>query len=328
MRVVLNTYAVAFDCPGGGEVQLLQSRAALERRGVEVDLFDTWRPQLRTADVVHFFSLHGGSANFCGHVKQIGRPLAISPIVWLTDENIPKFPIDEMRHLLHICDRVLPNSAAERDQLVEFFEFPAEKCTVTYNGIDASYAELADAEPFREYYGIRSPFALCVANIEPRKNQLKLIEAFAAVDTQLVLVGHIRDRDYYEQCMDAAGANVRHVGGLPDGDALLRSAYRACDVFVLPSQLETPGLAALEAASQGAKIVITEVGATREYFADWVEYVAPNDVTAIAAAVDRALTAPSDASLREHVLNSFTWDRTAAQLVEAYELMLAPAGAA
>ena len=50
MRVVLNTYPVAFDCPGGGEVQLLQSRAALQRRGVQVDLFDVWKPQLRTAE--------------------------------------------------------------------------------------------------------------------------------------------------------------------------------------------------------------------------------------------------------------------------------------
>jgi glycosyltransferase involved in cell wall biosynthesis len=327
MRVVLNTYPVAFDCPGGGEVQLVESRMALERRGIEVELFDTWRPQLREADIVHYFSLQGGSANFCSHVKKIGRPLAISPIVWLTEENIPGFPIEEMRHLLHICDRVLPNSAAERDQLVEFFGIPVEKCTVTYNGIDATYAELADAELFRERYDVRTPFALCVANIEPRKNQLELIEAFASLDVELVLVGNVRDREYFDRCLEVAGANVRHLGGLPSGDAMLRSAYRACDVFVLPSQLETPGLAALEAASQGARIVITEVGATREYFADFVEYVRPGDTAAIAAAVESALTAASDAALREHVLGNFTWDRTAEQLVEAYELMLAPAPA-
>ncbi|MCA9100183.1 MAG: glycosyltransferase [Pirellulales bacterium] len=325
MRVVLNTYPVAFDCPGGGEVQLLQSRAALQRRGVQVDLFDVWKPQLRTADVVHYFSLQGGSANFCCHVKNIGRPLAISPIVWLTDENVPRFPVDEMRHLLHLCDRVLPNSLAERDQLVEFFGISPAKCTVTHNGVDETFAELADADVFRERFDVHGPFVLCVANIEPRKNQLRLIEAIRSLDVELVLVGHVRDEAYYHACLDRAGDNVRHVGPLSRDDALLRSAYRACEVFALPSELETPGLAALEAATQGAKIVITGVGATREYFADFVEYVAPSDTAAIATAIDRALSATPNATLRQHVLTRFSWDRTAEQLIEAYETMLAAA---
>jgi len=43
---------------------------------------------------------------------------------------------------------------------------------------------------------------------------------------------------------------------------MLASAYAACDVFVLPSMFETPGIAALEAGLAGAKIVITKYGGT------------------------------------------------------------------
>ena len=71
MRVLFNTYPVAFDCPGGGEMQLLKCKQALESLGVEVLLFDPWRPQFEQVDVVHYFSVQGGSMNFCDYVKRL-----------------------------------------------------------------------------------------------------------------------------------------------------------------------------------------------------------------------------------------------------------------
>ena len=45
MRILFNTYPVAFACPGGGEIQLLKSREALEKTGQQVFLFNIWDPQ-------------------------------------------------------------------------------------------------------------------------------------------------------------------------------------------------------------------------------------------------------------------------------------------
>ena len=44
--------------------------------------------------------------------------LVISPVLWLTAENRERFPLGEIRDLLHLCDRILPNSQAEADQLM------------------------------------------------------------------------------------------------------------------------------------------------------------------------------------------------------------------
>ncbi len=327
VRVLFNTYPVAYACPGGGEIQLLKCKQALEALGVDVLLFDPWRPQFDRVDLVHYFSVQGGSMNFCDYAKRIGLPLAISPVLWLTPQNRPLFPLGEIRDLLHLCDRVLPNSRAECEQLAEAFDVDPDKCSVIPNGIDAEFGVLADPQLFRDHFHIAGRFLLNVGNVEPRKNQRLLAQVAAQLDLDLVLVGRVRDADYLDEVRRAGGSRVRYLGAFDHADPLLKSAYRACEVFVLPSLLETPGLAALEAAAQGAKIVITAEGAPREYFGVHAEYVDPASGVSLRAAIQRQLTARGDDRLRRIVLDNFTWTHAGKALADAYERMLLGAAA-
>jgi glycosyltransferase involved in cell wall biosynthesis len=327
MRVLFNTYPAAFDCPGGGEIQLLECKAALERLGVEVLLYDQWNPQFEGVDAVHYFSVQGGSTNFCEFVKRKGLPLLISPILWPASENISSYPMEEIQSLLSLCDVVLPNSAAEIDQLGAFFDLDPQKCVVVPNGVSSSFNCLAQSDMFREHLALGGVFLLNVANIEPRKNQLTLIQAVQGMDLTLVLLGRVRDAAYFEECTRKGSQFVQYGGFLPHGSDLLKSAYQASEAFVLPSLLETPGLAALEAATQGARLVLTSVGSTREYFQDLVTYVNPYDPADIRAGIEAALGRKSEESLRRHVLENFTWDHAALSLVEAYKRAARSAGA-
>ncbi len=322
MRVLFNTYPVAFDCPGGGEIQLLKCKQALEALGAEVTLFDPWRPRFDSVDLVHYFSVQGGSMNFCDYIKRIGLPLVISPVLWLTSENRRHFPLGEIRDLLNVCDRILPNSQAECEQLADEFSLEAEKFSVIPNGVDPEFGEPADPLVFCKKFGLQSPFLLNVANIEPRKNQRMLAQVARQMDKDLVLLGQVRDQDYLCECLADGGTRVRHLGHVDHHDPLLKSGYRACEAFVLPSLLETPGLAALEAAAQGAKVVITAVGATREYFGSMAEYVDPACALSLRAGIESACAqSPSD-ELRDHVLAGFTWSHAGKALVDAYERTL------
>jgi len=322
VRVLFNTYPVAFDCPGGGEIQLLQSRAALQRAGIEVLLFDPWRPQFDEVDIVHYFSTMGGSSCFCEHVKNKGLPLLISPILWLTEENKPLLPLGEIGGLLQRCDLALPNSRAEADQLAKQFGLSRNKFAVTHNAIDPAFGESVDTRLFRQHFGIEGEFLLNVANIEPRKNQQRLAQAVRELGMDLIVLGRVRDQDYLVECQAAAGGRLRYLGPVEHGGQLLRSAYQACTAFVLPSLLETPGLAALEAAASGAHLVVTRTGSAPEYFAELATYVNPLDVADIRGGIEAALAKPRTASLRRHIIEQFTWDRTARQLIQAYECVL------
>jgi glycosyltransferase involved in cell wall biosynthesis len=245
-------------------------------------------------------------------------PLVVSSSLWITKATTDLFPIDEIRAQLALADVIVPNSALEADMLAQVLGLPRELFVPVMNGVDARFAHPPDAALFRTRFGIESPFILTVGNIEARKNQLNLVRALSADGLPLVIVGEVREPRYAEQVFAEAQSRVRFLGPIRHDDPLLASAYAACSAFVLPSTLETPGLAALEAAAAGAPIVITSSGSTREYFCDMVHYVDPADPSEIRRKIDLALAAGSNPRLKTLITTRFTWPAVTAALPEVY----------
>ncbi|WP_247596977.1 glycosyltransferase family 4 protein [Hydrogenophaga sp. PAMC20947] len=314
---------MAFHTPGGGEVQLLAYRDHLPQVGVDVTLFDLWKPRFDEHDVVHFFSCVGGSVHFCDFVKRLGKPLVITSSLWITEETQHLYPMDEIRAQLSLADRVITNSEMESDTLAKVLGLDRSRFESVYNGVDAVFQDRPSPSLFRQRFDVEGQFVLNVGNIEPRKNQLRLAQAMDALPNHtLILIGHVRDPSYFQQVMAAASpGRIRYLGPVDHHDALLRSAYRACDLFCLPSTLETPGLAALEAASQGCKLVITEEGSTREYFHNSAAYISPLDTDSIRKGLVRAANEP-DGAFRPDPLsiwNQFAWQKVVEKLKKVYE---------
>lgn len=282
MKVLFITYPMAFHTPGGGEIQLLAYKKYLEKNGVQVDLFDPWNPNFLDYDIVHFFSVIGGSVHLCNFIKNLGIPLIITSSLWITEETKHLYPIDEIRHQLSLADIIIGNSDIECDNMSSVLNLPREKFKTVYNGVEEIFFEKVDGEKFRKHFNIYDDFILNVGNIEPRKNQLNLAKAMKSIpNKKLVLIGHIRDKEYGKKVFEELGQQLIYIEYLKNDDELLRSAFSACDVFCLPSTLETPGLAALEALTSGCKVVVTSVGATKEYFNTNVNYIEPYDLECI-----------------------------------------------
>jgi glycosyltransferase involved in cell wall biosynthesis len=319
MNVLFSTYPMAFHTPGGGEVQLMQYKEFLPGESVDVTLLDLWDPGFLKFDLVHFFSSMSGSVHFCAFVKSINLPLFVSPNLWITEENKGNYPYDEIRTQFVLADRVICNSDMECDLLARVFNIPRERFSTVYNGVNEAFFEPSDPTLFRQAFDIDGPFVLNVANLEPRKNQVNLVRAIKAFpQLQLVLIGYERDQAYAKACLIEGGDQVRYIGSLPHDSTLLKSAYAACEVFALPSTLETPGLAALEASACGAKIVITGEGCAREYFGEGAEYVRPDDVADIARGIARSLTQPHSLLSTVVTRANFTWRFAANTLGRLY----------
>ncbi len=317
MRIYFNTYAAAFQCPGGGEIQLLKSKEALERRGHEVILYDQWTHKLEQADVLHQFSVQGGTYNLCAYAHNSNIPLVLSPILWLSD-YINQYPMTEIAFITDVSDVICPNSHAEVERFLNHFEAPRDKYLVTHNGVDSCFFDSLSADKFLSEFKIQGPFALCVGNIEVRKNQLALLEACVQVGLHLVLIGNVRDQEYFSKMNSQFSGNFSYLGYLNHDAPILRSAYAACSVFALPSLLETPGLAALEAAAVGAPLVITKEGCTEEYFGSDAFYVNPNSVDDIVEKLLMALKSPPKTDELKGRVRQFSWDRVALELENAY----------
>ncbi len=318
MKVLFATYPWAFETPGGGEIQLRKYAEHLPAHGVDVLLHDPWRADLGDAQAVHFFSCIGGSVHFCAYVKQRGLPLVISSSLWITEATRHLYPVDEIRAQLALADVIVTNSQTESDQLARVLDLPRERFVAVMNGFEPRFAE-ADPKAFRNAFGIEGRFVLNVGNIEPRKNQLGLVRAMKDSKLPVVLIGHRRDEAYADRVMSEGGDSVRHLGHLDHHDPRLASAFSACSVFVLPSTLETPGLAALEAAASGAAVVVTSEGSTRDYFANYVQYANHADPADIRREIEAALARGPDPALKTHVLKQFGWNTVTAALPGVYK---------
>jgi glycosyltransferase involved in cell wall biosynthesis len=322
MNIMYATYPMAFHTPGGGEIQLESYYRYTRNERYKITLFDAWKPRFEQHDLVHYFSCVGGSVHFCRFVKDLGIPLIISSSLWITAETKNRYPFEEIRLQLNMADKIVTNSDMESEAISETLGISPERFYRVYNGIDPIFLERPSPEVFRSLHGVRKPYILCVGNIEARKNQHTLAMAMRKFpEHHLILIGHIRDRQYLEKVVNLGLQDqVVYIGPLPHNSVALRSAYQGCDAFCLPSTLETPGLAALEAVAQGRPLAVTEVGSTREYFGEAVAYLDPQDPDSVADAITRAMISMSK---REDELTElgtkFTWPKVVARLQHLYE---------
>jgi glycosyltransferase involved in cell wall biosynthesis len=338
---LLHAPSFAFQAPGGGENQLLQTGRHLEDLGVPVRLFSPWTDRLEQARLLHLFGMSREGLELARVAKARGVPVVLSPIVWYEpaalaalEKNptrrlaaraayclrraMPSVP-SWRRELLLLADRVLPNSRSEAGQLVRLFGVPRGRLRIIHNGVRPSLGT-ASPELFCDRFG-SGPFILFVGRIEPRKNPLGLIRAARAVDLPLVVIGEAPPgcERYWLECRRAGGERVLWLGRLDHDDALLASAYAAARLFALPSWFETPGLAALEAALAGCSVVITPFGSTRDYFGDLVEYARPDRAQQIERALVKCWNAVPDPRLARLVATRYLWPDVAQATAEVYD---------
>lgn len=338
MTVHVGGYQALSILRGGPRTQILQTVSALQSMGLDVRLFDPWNPpRFMPSDMFHLFAANVGTYHLAREIHACGMPLVVSPITY--SRHSPAFIRtalgltrlaqtvgpgiwSDYAFCADICSwatRVLPNTRAEADLVARSYGIPAGKIAVVPNGVQERFAH-ADPALFEKTYNVRN-FILNVGHIgHQRKNVLSLIRALATIERPAVIIGRIIAGPYGDACVREA-AQHKHIlliDGLDNSSDMLASAYAACDTFVLPSLFETPGIAALEAALAGAKIVVTRYGGTDEYFETHAWYVEPSSVTSIREGIQAALQAEKTTALRDHVMQKYTWQAVAQKTAAVY----------
>jgi glycosyltransferase involved in cell wall biosynthesis len=231
------------------------------------------------------------------------------------------------------ADRLLADSQATRDDLVQMLGVPPEKVNVLYCGVASRFrpeSEPGERDRLRARYNLDPrPYVLAVGTVQPRKNHLGLIRAFARLersDVQLVIAGG-RGWLYDDVVAEAErhADRVRMLGFAADED--LPALYRGSALLAFPSFYEGFGLPVLEAMSCGVPVVCSSASSVPEVAGDAALMVDPHDEAALAEALRRVL---DDEALREEMIAKgksqaarFTWERAARQLLETFQ-SLAP----
>lgn len=138
----------------------------------------------------------------------------------------------------------------------------------------------------------------------PGKNVERLIKAAIKYDFNLVLAGSIKGHEqesWLHRLIDGHH-NIQYVGWLSDEE--LYDYYSRAKVFALPSIIEGVGMVALEASIFGCEIILTNIGAPKEYFNGMAHLVNPYDIDDIGLKIKKALLGVGyQPGLRKYILN-------------------------
>ena len=357
MKILFIARATLYTAFGGDSVQVIRTAEYLRKLGVEVRIHLAHETiDYSPYDLVHFFNIIR-PADILGHLKQSGLPAVISPVfvdyreydryhrkglLGTLSRLLPADTIEYLKalarmvkngekinsyqyllkghrrsvqYLIRQAKCLLPNSESEYQRLFNTYKTSQHYAVVPYAVDTNTFAYTPQEKEQRE--GV-----ICMAQIEGRKNQLNLIRAINDTDLKLKIIGKPtpNSQGYYEQCQKEAGSNIEFVGYVPQEQ--LPDYYRQAKVHVLASWFETAGLSSLEAATMGCSIVISDKGDTRDYFKDFARYCDPASPQSIREQVVAAYHAPADTSFKEYIAEHYTWEKTAAYTLEAYETVL------
>jgi glycosyltransferase involved in cell wall biosynthesis len=257
-----------------------------------------------------------------------------------------------LRRGLLRADRVMAVSMATCRDVEVLLGIPASRIRVIYNAPDPVFDAPTlhtpsapvegegsgyppEIQRVLDRYRIHYPFLLYVGRTNPQKNIPRLVEAFA------VLRGEIQDHPVYRDLrlliigdeisrypalrhaviQSRVEDTVRFLGFVPIDT--LRSFYQAASAFVFPSLYEGFGLPPLEAMACGTPVVCSHVNSLPEVVGEAAEVVNPENVFDIARGMREVLL---NAERRRTLVKlgfeqarRFSWERTAQQVLEAYE---------
>ncbi|MPN11279.1 hypothetical protein SDC9_158580 [bioreactor metagenome] len=153
-----------------------------------------------------------------------------------------------------------------------------------------------------------------VGRICAAKNQLTLSKLCHELGITLVLIGPVAEKAYLRKCLQYD--NVKYLGFMDSYNVY--NAYKFAKVHVLPSFVEVTSLSSLEAAASSTNIVVTEEGASREYFKDMGIYCNPYDENSIKEAIVKGYAKRKSSKLKEYIENNFTWKKAIEEIYKSY----------
>lgn len=253
------------------------------------------------------------------------------------DPRLARFLQRALPRSLARADMVVADSERTRRDLLGLFTLDPERVVTVPLGVSPRFrrvTEPAALEAVRRRYHLPAAFVLFVATIEPRKNLVRLVEAYDLLRRELrqapplVLAGGAgwRNEPLFQRIASLELEDAVHfIGFVREED--LPALLSAATVFVYPSLYEGFGLPPLEALACGTPVVATTAGALPEVLGSAALLVDPEDVQALAEALHRALT-DEEVRLRAATAGPeqaarYTWEGAAQRMLSIYERVAA-----
>ena len=329
MKIGLIIPSASISPTGGVKIQGEMWKKGLEELGHKCDLIDFWQNNdWGSYDAVIVLGFGGFLRTFAKYFKRLCKNFVLAPIIdprlsrplykILTKYyGCQKIGLTNRFHDLYLSakyfDLFLARSQFEADYISYCLDVPKNKIKIVPLSIRTP---IADSMPPKEN------FVLHISRLyAPNKNVKRLIQAAIKYDFQLRL-GGILNGDVEKQWLNnliGGHDNIKYIGLLSEEN--LVKWYSRCKVFALPSLVEGVGMVALEAAAQGAEIVLTNDGAPKDYYKGRAYLVNPKSVDEIGQACITALHGDKQPGLLDYVREHYSMESCTKMLVKALNNM-------
>jgi glycosyltransferase involved in cell wall biosynthesis len=230
--------------------------------------------------------------------------------------------------------RIIVISEQTKRDVHRLYDVPLDRIDVAYPGVDEALGPAAPEQvaQFKHDKNLPEKYLLFLGTLEPRKNLIMLVQAFA---------------EFKRECPDAVLILAGGVGWLADDlfaaieqsgvkESIIRPGYVAAEektlwysgaaAFVYPSTYEGFGLPPLEAMACGTPVITSNAASLPEVVGAAGLTIEPDDRRAWISALRRVWTEAAyraeliDRGLRQ--AQKFTWPAAAQQIAQSYRCVL------
>jgi glycosyltransferase involved in cell wall biosynthesis len=238
------------------------------------------------------------------------------------------------------ASRIIAVSESTKQDIVETFAVPGWKIAAVYSGLTEMFKPITNKEQLektRTKFHLPSRYILHVGSIDPRKNLVTLLKAYANLAREanlpheLIVVG---SKEYnYGPVFDAVQSldladRVVFLDFVSNED--LVNIYNMAELFVFPSIHEGFGFPPLEAMACDVPVITSNTSSLPEIVGDAALLVDPYDTQGLAETMHRVLT---DDGLRSEMVQRghrrvklFSWRRAAEETLKVYKEAITDVG--
>ena len=230
------------------------------------------------------------------------------------------------KRAIKMADEIIVPSKATKRDIIKFYKVDESKITVVYHGITLYDKNNLSSQTIAK---INSPYILFVGVIQPRKNIIRLIEAFEMVkannqELKLIIVGKKgwQSDAIYKRAEESRFAkDIIFLGGVSNDH--LDDLYRNALAFILPSLYEGFGMPVLEAMNYGIPCIVSDNSSLSEVSGDSSLLIDAYNSSDIAEKIEILCR---DENLRKEFarkglerVKNFNWEKAAEQTLEVFE---------
>lgn len=262
-------------------------------------------------------------------------PLILSDLYLAGNPQFESVYLEKIEYLRN-TKLLLAISDSARCEAIKYLSIHEDHVVNISGAADAQFRKITVSEneklKLQHKLNIHKPFIMYSGGSDERKNQRKLIDAYALLrkdirdQYQLVLAGGLPDihKIQFEEHISSRGLNESQViitGRILDSDMLM--LYNLCTLYVFPSLHEGFGLPVLEAMSCGAPVIGSNVSSIPEVIGNPDALFDPNSALSMSTKIQTILCNPLlIEALKSHAVEQvkkFTWDISGVRALNAIQ---------